>query len=949
MKATLFNQQWKFWEITNSFALNWAPPADARILDLPHDAMIEVPQDPDAKAGANTGYRKGGIYSYAKTLFADSADKTYLLKIEGAYMNAFVYVNGQLACKRPFGYTVFYVPLNKYLEYGKENEIRIQVRSGAEPNSRWYPGTGLYRDVYLLEAGKQYIKPDSVEIRTLRIPSEDQMKPQLELGDGGFEGSAGVFHLKLSGTANPLSAGKGAEVQIRALIANHTEEKNGTLEAAIRDPFGHVVATGQVALDDIAICDESATALACCPVMHILDSPEDLDHALYPTELSVDIPQPLLWSAETPYLYTCSLTLKSPVGNVLDTHEETFGIRILSLSAREGFRVNGQEVKLRGACIHHDSGILGAKTYEDVHIRQISKLKEAGFNAIRSAHNPAAPALLRACDQVGMYVMDETFDIWTRHKTDYDYGMYFEEWWEADVEAMVRNDFNHPSVIMYSIGNEIPEIGTPQGGRLTQMLCETIRSLDDTRFTLASVNGIFAVGDQLDQIVHDVAAGIQADGKDAGNVNDFMAFTHQYMDEMTCHPIVDQVISVPFSHTDIAGYNYMNGRYELDSNLHPDRVIVGSETGIINIAENWNMVLAHPYLIGDFCWTGWEYLGEAGIGMPGYSGSGDPFGKAAFPLQISGTGAIDITGRRLPMSYYREIIFGLRKDPYIAIQDPAHYGDELIRNPWIISDAIGSWSWSAYTGKPVVAEVYCGSNEVELLKNGVSLGRKPAGASAGYMACFETTYEPGTLTAIAYQDGAPVGKWELSTASDDLQLVLEQDPAYRELIRLSTPEPVVPEKEPGIFDSVIAQISAQAPSAPSPVFPSGQMGSPAAPDGQNASVSNPVPSAEGPEPDPEKGPLFRIRFLTIRLADKQGITASDKEAILHYQVDGEAEVLGFGSADPLPSYNYDSKETKTYQGLAQLILKVPEGNAPVTVTLTAEGVQAEPLTASIEF
>ena len=954
MKSRLLNDNWKFWEVTNSFALNWAPPADAVIVDLPHDAMIEKPQDPDCPSGANTGYRKGGVYSYSRTLYAASPDRTYILKVEGAYMNAFVYVNGQLASKRPFGYTVFYVPLNRFLEYGKENEIRIQVRSGAEPNSRWYSGTGLYRDVYLLEAGEQYIKPDSVEISTTELTT-----------------GSGISY---------------AKIHVDALIVNRSAEKNGSLEITFRDASGKTAAVSTVPIDDIAISYDTMSELAACRIMQLFDDTETPDLMYYPVQADLLVHSPLLWDAETPHLYTCTLALKSRTGQVLDTHSDTFGIRKLSVSPEEGFRVNGQEVKLRGSCIHHDSGLLGAKTFEDVHVRQISLLKEAGFNAIRCAHNPAAPALLRACDKVGMYVMDESFDIWTRHKSNYDYGMYFEEWWEADVEAMVRNDFNHPSVVMYSIGNEIPEIGTPQGGRIAQMICEKIHSMDDTRFTLASVNGIFSVGDGLNQIVHDVAADLAAQGNTDVNVNDFMAFMHIYMNDMTSHPIVDQTISVPFQYTDIAGYNYMGSRYDIEHALHPERVIVGSETGIADIVYNWERVKKYPYVIGDFCWTGWEYLGESGIGSPNYANGSNPFGNAVFPLQISGTGAIDITGHRLPMSYFREIVFGLRKDPYIAVQDPVHYGEDLIRNPWIISDAIGSWSFSQYKGKPVVVEVYSDSDEVELFKNGVSLGRKPAGAATGFMAMFGTTYEPGVLTAVSYNAaGEETGRYELQSAEDDLKLIVSEEPAYS----VEIPVPEEPSQQETIFSDITNYFAAKDPMNNMPSadqlkaeyqassmrakqfseqlkaqYLNGNMGKPelildigesrllngqpagaaAAPaaneaDASAAAVSEPAPEAAPvteasfEEPVPQD---YEIRFIRIELADDNGIVAADQDTTLHLTLEGNARMLAFGSADPKPVHNFNEDVTCTYHGRAQLILKKPVSEEPVTIRITSD-------------
>ncbi|MCF0229508.1 MAG: DUF4982 domain-containing protein [Parasporobacterium sp.] len=708
MKFTLFNDNWAFWPVTDFFGLNWAPPADARYVDLPHDAMIEIPQSPDAPAGSNTGFRTGGVYAYNKTFRAEGPDRTYILKIEGAYMNAIVYVNGQEVSKNPFGYTVFYTELNRFLNFNADNEIRVQVRAGAEPNSRWYPGNGLYRDVYLLESGQTYIVPDSVKITT---ESADSRVGIVRI-DADIKASAGIMD-------------------------------SLCLTACIKNSDGITVASGK----------------------SVVGEDDDL-------ELTVEHPE--LWSAEHPYLYSCSLELSDADGVVLDTHTDTFGIRTLSLSPQEGFLVNGEEVKLRGSCIHHDSGILGAKTYEEIHIRQMKKLKEAGFNAVRCAHNPAAPALLRACDKVGMYVMDESFDIWTRSKCAYDYGLYFDEWWEKDIEAMVKNSYNHPSVICYSVGNEIPEAGLKSGIEITKMLSDKVRFLDPTRFTSNAINGMFSVGDNLGRIVMETASELTSKGQFEGNVNNFMAFMNQYMTQLTQHHIVDEVVSGPFEHTDIAGYNYMEGRYDLDTELHPDRIIVGSETGISTIHYNWPRVMKYKNVIGDFMWTGWDYLGESGIGLARYGEPGGAF-ACGYPVQTGCTGEFDITGFRMPMSYYHEIILGLRKDPYIGVKDPAHYGENLIINPWIISDAVASWNWRGYEGKPVSIEVYSDADEVELFNNGISAGRQPAGIDHHYMATFDTTYEPGVLTAVSYTGGIETGRFELLSAEGNIGLKLYED------------------------------------------------------------------------------------------------------------------------------------------------------------------------------
>jgi len=304
------------------------------------------------------------------------------------------------------------------------------------------------------------------------------------------------------------------------------------------------------------------------------------------------VENPKLWSAENPKLYTFETKVyeNTEAKELLDETVDTFGIRTLAVDTKRGFRVNGKTVNLRGGCIHHDSGLLGAATYEDAQYRQILKMKEAGFNAIRMSHHPMAPAMLRACDEIGMYVMDETFDMWNRLKSNYDYGLYFQEWWEKDVTAMVRKDYNHPSVVLYSVGNEIPEIGTDKGAQTCQELSDKIRSLDDTRYTLASINGVFAAGDKVDQIVADVVAGLSAEGKIDGNVNDFMSLMDGHMDEIVVHKTISERLEKACAGVDIAGYNYMTARYEQDGKAYPNRVIVGSETYPPEIARNWELV-----------------------------------------------------------------------------------------------------------------------------------------------------------------------------------------------------------------------------------------------------------------------------------------------------------------------------------------------------------------------
>ena len=804
-----WNEDWKFWVDKDSFALVWDIPEIARDITLPHDAMIEKPANPDSLNGGNTGFRDGDVYTYVKMLHApeEYKEKTIMLKFEGVYMNAFVYVNGQLAAKSPFGYTTFYAPLNDFLKYGEDNEIRVQVRAGAMTNSRWYSGAGIYRDVYLLESGLTHIVPEGVQVKT-------------ENADETY-----------------------ATLKVATELENKTAvTQDLVIETVINDNEENVVEKE-------------------CTFATIFAG----ENRTLQQRILVDNPK--LWSAENPKLYTFETKVyeNTEAKELLDEAVDTFGIRTLAVDAKRGFRVNDKSVNLRGGCIHHDSGLLGAATYEDAQYRQILKMKEAGFNAIRMSHHPMAPAMLRACDEIGMYVMDETFDMWNRLKSNYDYGLYFQEWWEKDVTAMVRKDYNHPSVVLYSVGNEIPEIGTDKGAQTCQEISDKIRSLDNTRYTLASINGVFAAGDAVDQIVADVAANLSAEDKIDGNVNDFMSLMDAHMDEIVVHDAISKRLEKACAGIDVAGYNYMTARYEKDGETYPNRVIVGSETYPPEIARNWDLVERLPHVIGDFTWTGWDYIGEAGVGIPAYKWGEGGFG-AGFPAQLAYPGDFDITGFRRPASYYREAVFGLSKKPYITVQNPTHYGEFLIKTPWVISDSTANWNWNGMEGKPAIVEVYAQGDEVELFLNETSLGKKPAGKEAGFRTLFETTYEPGTLVAVSYENGQEIGRSELATAGAERVLAVEQE-VYAGL----------------------------------------------------------------------KHSEQELVYVQVEMRDQNGVLAADDNQKITLSVDGEVEVLGFGSGNPKPNYNFNEGVTELFGGRAQIIIKKPEEDVTLTVT-TGDGV-----------
>lgn len=739
MKRELYNDNWLFWNDGDSFALVWNVPEKAKPVTLPHDAMLSEKPYAESKNGGNTGFRDGGNYVYVKTFKATEADleQRLLLKFEGSYMNTFVYVNGQLAGKHHNGYTTFYVPIHDFLHIG-DNEIRVQVRNGAMSNSRWYSGSGLYRDVYLLRSQELHVMASGSRVETTEA-SDDLARVKITVP-----------------LVNESSRAKAFQLLLRV------KSEQGELIQEDSRPY-------------------------------FIKAGETSD---FVTSLVIENAQ--LWSAESPYRYQLEVDVMEN-DKLIDCDKQAFGIRTITVDSKRGLRINGEAVKLRGACIHHDSGLLGAATYLTAEKRRIRLLKEAGFNAIRMAHNPAAPVLLEACDELGLYVMDETFDMWTRFKGDFDYSLVFEENWRKDVSAMVLTDFNHPSVILYSIGNEIPEIATEHGAHLAKDLHDHIKSLDRTRPTLAGINGVFASSEGIPQILRDVIAEKEAKGEEVvGNVNDFMSMMDTSMDQIVVHPIVSENLERATAATDIAGYNYMTARYALDAVNYPNRVMVGSETYPPEIARNWEMIQQLPSVIGDFTWTGWDYIGEAGVGIPAYNWGEGGFG-AQFPAQLAYCGDLDLTGVRRPLSYYREIVFVLRKEPYIAVQKPEHYGKPLIKTPWVLSDAIHSWTWSGYEGKTCVVEVYSPGDQVALFLNDELLDKQPVGQELGCLTRFETAYQAGVLKAVAYQDGQVLAETVLATADETVKVLVAEVQENAELTYIAL---TVQDEKGTVFDMV---------------------------------------------------------------------------------------------------------------------------------------------------
>lgn len=485
----------------------------------------------------------------------------------------------------------------------------------------------------------------------------------------------------------------------------------------------------------------------------------------------VEIPDAVLWSSETPSLYTIRTKLLQG-GKVIDEGVECFGIRTLAWDAERGFQVNGDTVKLRGGCIHHDHGLLGACAYEQAERRRVRKLKEFGYNAIRYSHNPADKNFLNICDELGMYVIDETFDQWLLPQSKYDYAGYFAEEWKKDVCSLVNKDYNHPCVIMYCIGNEITDTGLPIGVEMSKELNEVFHKLDSTRPTMIAINSMLSVlaARQAERKKAEEADGKTPDDKTVGSadVNDIVTLLPKIMASITPESL-EELIGKCISYVDIVGYNYGHNLYEGTHLLAPERVILSSETFPKKMDNNWEVVCNNDYLIGDFMWTAWDYLGEAGVGLPVYGTEQAPFSKS-YPCLTAGCGSFDLTGYPESQAYYAAALWGFLKEPYIGVRPVYHSGEKYTLGQWRLTDSINCWTWPGAEGKTAEIEIFSPGAYTELFQNGKSLGRKKL---KNCRCTFETPYIPGELKAVSYDiNGHEIGTGVLKTADNTEKLTM---------------------------------------------------------------------------------------------------------------------------------------------------------------------------------
>ena len=483
-------------------------------------------------------------------------------------------------------------------------------------------------------------------------------------------------------------------------------------------------------------------------------------------DLELDIPDAVLWSDEEPALYTCRASTPD------DRAEVLFGIRLVTKD-REGLKVNGKRVLLRGGCLHQDSGILGAAAYDEVEYRRAKKLKKAGFNAVRSAHNPANRALLDACDRLGLYVMDESWDMWYLHKSRFDYAGSWRDNWKSDLEAMVSRDYNHPSVILYSIGNEVSEPAGEEGIEFTGRMASLLHELDPGRLVTGGFNLMIiksaAAGKGLykeDGSGRDESSDNKMSGMNSTMFNLVTSLVGTGMNRAANGKAADRVTSPSLDKLDVAGYNYASGRYAGEGKLHPDRLIAGSETFPQDIVRNWRMVEKYPWLCGDFMWTAWDYLGEAGIGAWAYTEDGKGFSKP-YPWLLADTGALDILGNPTGELFLAQAVWHTGKEVRLAVQPVNHPGVRPAKAVWRGTNAIPSWSWQGCEGNKAVVEVYADAAYARLYLNGKQVGKKRI---RDCRAVFKLRYEPGRLSAEAFdKEGNLVGKDTLISARGEIR------------------------------------------------------------------------------------------------------------------------------------------------------------------------------------
>ena len=659
-----------------------------RMLDLPHDWSIEAPPDRNHPAGACGGFYRGGVGWYRRRLDIPRSlgDRRVLVEFDGAYMNSEVWCNGAFVGARPYGYSSFCYDITRYVDQKKANVLAVRVDNSRQPNCRWYSGSGIYRHVYL----------------TIAAPVR-------------------VGHWGTYITTPEVSRDKAA-VRIATTIVNDT-------------PSTAQVTVHSTVLDHASKEIVSASGDAIVPASGSIECPQ-----------TVAVAAPRLWSPETPSLYSLRIRIVHD-GEGVDEYATPFGIRSLRFDANEGFFLNGQPLKMKGVCEHHDAGCVGAAVPDGVLRRRLRLLKEMGCNAIRTAHNPPSPTFLDLCDELGFMVIDEAFDEWRDGKTPFGYQLFWDEWWERDLVDMIRRDRNHPCVVMWSVGNEIKEVrtGNPVGLPIMKALVETAHRTDPTRPVTCGCCNIRETNAAGYGPLMDVV------GYNGGGGSCFF-----YDQDHVTYPERKIVVSEePHTLQTRGVYRTRTWYRDLARNPNLERQDVPHLTAAevftefdehyqssydnamvrMSCRDTWRLTRDKPFLMGEFRWTGFDYLGEC----------------YAWPARSWNFGILDLCG--------------FPKDAYYFYQSQWTTAPMLHLLP--------HWTWPGKEGVTIPVWCYTNCDRVELSLNGKSLGRQDVGDRMNLS--WDVPYEPGVIEAVGFRGNDVACRQRIETAGAPAALALEVD------------------------------------------------------------------------------------------------------------------------------------------------------------------------------
>ncbi|MBQ9614389.1 MAG: DUF4982 domain-containing protein [Lachnospiraceae bacterium] len=843
MRNINIDKEWKFGRGVYNLQKMFRDDGTEKIVNLPHDYMVESEVREDAPAGPASGYYTEGVAYYVKMLEIPEEwkEEKVFLHFDGVMMNATVELNGYKVALQHYGYVPFVVDLTPYVVFGAANRLLVTVNPSMQPNSRWYSGAGIFRSVELIHTPKVYLKSDGIFVYT--------------------------DHIEFAADGTPEYAVLKAQID----IANETLEN-------------------RIVSVDVVLNEEESGKEVLRRSTKIQINPGREETA----QMTMILEHPLLWDDRTPNLYkvTAKVTdfgvfrthMTENKEKISDENSVIFGVHTIKADAVHGLRVNGRTVKLKGGCLHHDNGLLGAVSLYDAEYRKLSLLKEVGFNAVRTTHNPPSPALIEACDRLGMYVFDEAFDCWGMGKQPGDYNMFFDSDWKKDLTAFVKRDRVHPSIAIWSTGNEIVERGGLNNGyTLATQLADTVRALDPSR---PVSNGICSFWNGLDDelqmeglkafmALKSGDTSVQNADIEGGGDHSWEALTECFTNGL-----------------DIVGYNYMENKYPHSHELFPDRVILGSENYPKQIGIQWPMVESTPYVIGDFTWTAFDYIGEAGIGKAIFFDADDPIlnggpfalssHTSVFPWRTANDADYDVTGVLLPQGAYRSVVWG-SSNTYVFSYDPADFDRKELISMWGFTGVQKNWNWAGKEGKKVKVAVFSGAEEVELFLNGESVGVCKAGEAPvsddpalPKSFLFETVYTPGELVAVSRTAGKEVSRDTLRTVGAPAALKL------------------IPEKTEAVADG------------------------------------------------------HALIYVRAEIQDAQGNVVPDAECALQAAVEGGAELLGFGSGNPVTAENYTSGSFHTYRGRALAIVRAGYESGEAVLKVCGEGIGEQAVTLTLK-